>query len=488
MESTNLKNAKHEALVMDPISFQSKAQEVSRFSENSNPNFVSHSTPLEKPSKSSAQKNPKWKPNPVPAVFSPRNRIRERRFVVVKKNSRKEKNDSASVDCKCGAKTISNMKKCVCIAYETLRASQEEFFNNRRESVSEIGESSQNLEDGNEQVEFGDSDETRVSLMKRRREKVLEEARMSIPEFGKVMHLVKAFEKLTCFPLSKVTSKEEEDQIKQPLKWELPGMSQPKCSESETDQFTWSSSFYPSSGLILTATNLGLEQPHASVSSSWDNSVSSLNSNGGRRGRRNSFESSASMGSRRSTKKQIKVTSLKPFKLRTEERGRMKEEEFAKKLHEMTLEKAKKRIPIAQGLPWTTDEPENLVKPHVKDITIPVDLKLHSDIRAVERAEFDYQVTEKINLVEQYKTERERQQKLAEEEEIRRLRKELVPKAQPMPYFDRPFIPKRSNKHPTVPRDPKFNIPQHKKIRCCSTSSWSDTGSYMSDLLYQQDL
>lgn len=32
---------------------------------------------------------------------------------------------------------------------------------------------------------------------------------------------------------------------------------------------------------------------------------------------------------------------------------------------------------------------------------------------------------------------------LAEEEEVRRLRKELVPKAQPMPYFDRPFIPRR---------------------------------------------
>ncbi|CAH8258991.1 unnamed protein product [Arabidopsis lyrata] len=482
MESTN---AKHETLVMEPISFQSKDQEISKFSENSNPNVVSHSTPLAKSSKFSAQKNPKSKP----AVFSPRNRIRERRFVVVKKNSRKEKKDSGSVDCKCGAKTNSNMKKCVCIAYETLRASQEEFFNNRRESESEIGESSQNLEDGDEQVEIGDSDEIRVSSMKRRREKVLEEARMSLPEFGKVMHLVKAFEKLTCFPLSKVTYKEEEeDQIKKPLKWELPGMSHPpKCPETETDQVTWSSSFSPSD-LVLTATNLGLEQPHASVSSSWDNSVSSLNSNGGRRGRRNSLDSSASMGCRRSKKKQIKVTSLKPFKLRTEERGRMKEEEFAKKLHEMTLEKEKMRIPIAQGLPWTTDEPENLVKPHVKDITIPVDLKLHSDIRAVERAEFDYQVAEKINLIEQYKTERERQQKLAEEEEIRRLRKELVPKAQPMPYFDRPFIPKRSNKHPTIPRDPKFNIPQRKKIRCCSTSSWSDTGSYMSDLLYQQDL
>lgn len=36
----------------------------------------------------------------------------------------------------------------------------------------------------------------------------------------------------------------------------------------------------------------------------------------------------------------------------------MKEEEFAKKLQEMTMEEEKMRIPVAQGLPWTTDEPE----------------------------------------------------------------------------------------------------------------------------------
>lgn len=36
----------------------------------------------------------------------------------------------------------------------------------------------------------------------------------------------------------------------------------------------------------------------------------------------------------------------------------MKEEEFAKKLQEMSMEEEKMRIPIAQGLPWTTDEPE----------------------------------------------------------------------------------------------------------------------------------
>lgn len=36
----------------------------------------------------------------------------------------------------------------------------------------------------------------------------------------------------------------------------------------------------------------------------------------------------------------------------------MKEEQFVKKVKEMLMEEEKQRIPIAQGLPWTTDEPE----------------------------------------------------------------------------------------------------------------------------------
>ncbi|CAA7031306.1 unnamed protein product [Microthlaspi erraticum] len=496
MESLILKNGKPGTPVKDRSKSQSKVQETLRPSENANPN-VSQASPAKSPlaksaaspivksanSKKSAQKNQIPNLKPTQAVFSPRNRIRERRFVVVaKKNSKKGKKDPAptesstvsEIDCKCGERKNGNMK-CVCVAYETLRASQEEFFKKRIESEEEMGgvEECCDLGDGNE-VDGDGSGEPEligVSTMKRPRAKVVEESRRSVPESGKVMNLVEAFEKLTCFSVSKASSKKEDEQPAEDMKKQHP----------------WSSSFCPSE-LVLTAKNLGLD-PKASVSSSWDSSRGSVlsgNSNASRRSRRNSLDSSTTMGSRRSKKKQVKVTSLKPFKLRTEQRGRMKEEEFAKKLQEMTMEEDKLRIPVAQGLPWTTDEPECLVKPHVKDITIPVDLTLHSDVRAVERAEFDNQVAEKLSLIEQYKMERERQHKMAEEEEIRRLRKELVPKAQPMPYFDRPFIPRRSSKHPTAPRDPKFHIPQHKKIRCCSSSSsWSETGSCMSDLHYQ---
>ncbi|KAK0595347.1 hypothetical protein LWI29_005810 [Acer saccharum] len=98
------------------------------------------------------------------------------------------------------------------------------------------------------------------------------------------------------------------------------------------------------------------------------------------------------LGGRRWKKKQHKITYQKPFKLRTEQRGRVKEEDFVKKVQEMMHVEEKQRIPIAQGLPWTTDEPKCLSKPLVKENMKPIDLKLHSDVQAVERVEFDHQL------------------------------------------------------------------------------------------------
>ncbi|EPS63554.1 hypothetical protein M569_11229, partial [Genlisea aurea] len=155
-----------------------------------------------------------------------------------------------------------------------------------------------------------------------------------------------------------------------------------------------------------------------------------------------------------------------PCSLYIQHRGRLKEEEHEKKLREMIEEEEKLRIPIAQGLPWTTDEPERLVKPKAKETTRPIELILHTDVRAVERADFDSQVAKKMTIIEAYRMEMERQHKLEEEEEIKRMRKEMIPKAQPMPYFDCPFVPSRSTKQPTIPKEPKLSLNQHKRIKC----------------------
>ncbi|XP_023771423.1 microtubule-destabilizing protein 60 isoform X1 [Lactuca sativa] len=464
---------------------KSKLSHKSKLPENANPNVTS---PDPKASKSPAiksatkvQKSGLKKPNQV-ASPSPRNKIRERKFVVAKKNSKREKsNTPTSVDCKC--KASSNSKKCLCVAYETLRASQEGFFNigsanpclpvgsevEKEEEAEKNMTESHNLNGLEEKLgkcKIVEASGVTVSAkVKRRRDKYMEVARQSIPEDGRgrVMHLVKAFETALTLPKSKTDTEGEEqneelegEDTRKIPKWELPGL-RPKTPVTE----------FSSPDLFLTPESLGLDSRASSSSSgSSHESVSNRNSCGGRRSRRNSSESSATFGGNRGKRRTPKATPLQPFKLKTEQRGRSKQEEFMKKVLEMTIEQEKQRIPVAKGLPWTTDEPECLARPPVKESTRPVDLVLHSDMRAMERAEFDHQVQEKLSFIEQFKLERERQQKLAEEEELKRLRKELVPKAQPMPYFDRPFIPKRSEKQPTMPKDPKFRNPQaqHKKM------------------------
>ncbi|XP_020551864.1 uncharacterized protein LOC105167639 isoform X2 [Sesamum indicum] len=457
-----------------PTSDRLKLSERGKCSENVNPNVSSpglkfcHSPSVVK-SGNSAKKSASRKPNPNQvATPSPKKKIRERKFVVAKKKWRKEEVDSSAAAVACGKCRKANGKsKCLCVAYESLRASQEEFFKNRSEIDHEVDfDKVRECDDGSEKdgtyvnrivqnpgiANEGQKDDNDPSPesngengelgLKRSRDRLLEEARQSVPEpgSGRVMHLVKAFEKLRMMPKlgdSEEKEAEEMEDDKKGMKWALPGLQQaPKASETRVS----SSSLCPSD-FFLTSESLGLDSCR---SFSLDSSQGSTRTSaGGRKSRRSSSESSVTVTRRHGKRKQQKATSQKPFMLRTEQRGRYKEEEFTKKLQQMMEEQEKLRVPIAQGLPWTTDQPECLVKPPVKENTRPVDLVLHSDSRALERAEFDDQVAKKMNLIEQYRMEREREQKLAKEEEIRRLRKELVPKAQPMPYFDRPFIPRR---------------------------------------------
>ncbi|PIN15645.1 hypothetical protein CDL12_11710 [Handroanthus impetiginosus] len=462
-----------------PHSNRSKLKKNPKCPENLDPNVSSPGlkfcdSPSIVKSGNSAKNLSRKKVDPDPVVSpSPKKKIRERKFVIANKKSQNEKVDCSVTPAACEkCKKANGKSKCLCVAYENLRASQEEFFKNPSEvdnedefdKVSEYDDRSENEGIKVKNESNGKKDE--LSL-KRSRDRLLEEAREGAPETGsgRVMHLVKEFEKLQMMPTSGDSEqkevKEGEDD-KKLIKWALPGLQQPpKALETQVS----SSPSICTSDLFLTSEILGLDSPRSSSLDSSQESISTKTSNCGRRSRRRSNESSGTQARRHLKQKQQKATSQKPFMLRTEERGRCKEEEFMKKLQEMIEEEEKLRIPIAQGLPWTTDEPECLVKPPVKENTKPVDLVLHSDTRAEERSEFNHQVAKKMDLIEQYRMERERQQKLAEEEEIKRLRKKQVPKAQPMPYFDRPLIPRRSVKHPTIPKEPKFHLHQCKKIK-----------------------
>ncbi|KAG0450607.1 hypothetical protein HPP92_026652, partial [Vanilla planifolia] len=276
----------------------------------------------------------------------------------------------------------------------------------------------------------------------------MEEAMNSIPEpgSGRVRYLVEAFENLLFISDTEESGKDERKP--RMMDFILPALP-PKAEETNDCP----SPKGLSSVELFPFRECGRNSRHCSLDGlECRLSLVSRISSGSRRSRGHSLDSL-----QKSWNKKLKVTSQKPFKLRTELRGRAKEQKFIKKVTEMLTEEKKKRIPIAQGLPWTTDEPECLVKPPVKECTEPLDIVLHSDVRAVERAEFDYYVAEKLEFVERLRLERERQQQMKEEEEIKRIRRELVPRAQLMPYFDRPFFPKKSTKSLTVPKEPNFH-------------------------------
>lgn len=227
---------------------KSKQLHKPKLPENSNPNLTS---PNPKSSKSSSIKSAVKKLNPVTSPSPRKTKIRDRKFVVAKKNSKCEKakiETLATVNCKCNSNSSS--KKCLCVAYESLRASQDEFSNIEKPISEKLGES-----------------EKVSAIVKRRRDKLLEVARQSIPEngCGRVMHLVKAFENALTLPKPIVDLETEEvneqveDETEKVLKWELPGL-RPRAPVTE----------FSSPELVLTRKSLGLDSRRSCSSGSQD--------------------------------------------------------------------------------------------------------------------------------------------------------------------------------------------------------------------------
>ncbi|XP_042503157.1 protein TPX2-like isoform X2 [Macadamia integrifolia] len=108
----------------------------------------------------------------------------------------------------------------------------------------------------------------------------------------------------------------------------------------------------------------------------------------------------------------------------------------------------------------------------MKEQTKPLDIMLHTQMRAAKRAGFNNLVAAKMYIQERQKHLAERVQKIIEEEEVRSLRKEMIPRAQLMPFFNRPFFPQRSTRPLTVPKEPSFIRILNSK--CCPPSNELD--------------
>ncbi|GAQ84188.1 putative targeting protein for XKLP2 [Klebsormidium nitens] len=218
------------------------------------------------------------------------------------------------------------------------------------------------------------------------------------------------------------------------------------------------------------------------------------------------------------------VTEPEPFPLRTEDRGAQKRADFMQRVAAQEEAERRQREHEAQPLPYTTDYPDIPKKPPTKEPTQPEpfplesvwrhevevaerqrqleeqarrerqahqfkaqpnlskaippfvparsslpltesrDVPLETERRAKERAEFDAVMAEKEKMAQEYRHEMQEHVKAVEEEELKALRKEMVPKARPVPSFDRPFVPQRSTKEPTVPLSPPITRKQHRDM------------------------
>ncbi|XP_038719921.1 protein TPX2-like [Tripterygium wilfordii] len=128
-----------------------------------------------------------------------------------------------------------------------------------------------------------------------------------------------------------------------------------------------------------------------------------------------------------------------------------------------TRNEARDRLDKSKGRPTPTT-----TKAAAKENTKPQEFRLHTGQRALRRAMFNYSVATKIYMTQLQKKQVEKLHKIIEEEEVRMMRKEMVPRAQLMPLFDRPFFPQRSNRPLTVPKEPSFKMLNSKCWSCIS--------------------
>ncbi|KAK6151744.1 hypothetical protein DH2020_014379 [Rehmannia glutinosa] len=232
-------------------------------------------------------------------------------------------------------------------------------------------------------------------------------------------------------------------------------------------------------------------------------------------------------------------TTPNPFHLHTEERGAEKEKRLAEELLQKQLEEERARVPKAHPYPYTTDypvipskpEPKPCTKPEpfqlesllrheeemqremeerrriemeeaemrkfkaqpiLKEDPIPVpekerkpltevqEFNLHVEHRAVDRAEFDKKIKEKEMVYKRYREEAESARMMEEEKALKQLRRTLVPHARPVPSFEHPFLPQKSDKGVTKPKSPKLRVNRRKEKRriVCTTGTASGTTAY----------
>ncbi|KAJ2837382.1 hypothetical protein FBU31_001155 [Coemansia sp. 'formosensis'] len=168
-------------------------------------------------------------------------------------------------------------------------------------------------------------------------------------------------------------------------------------------------------------------------------------------------------------KRQAVELHVSPFHLQTDTRGDAYQRQLRERLEELERRKRERMEFRARPIPPSIDQPF-VPQPSAIPLTAIEEILLRTELRSEERRAYDEDRMERERIREDVLTRKRLEEERREEEEIKRLRKILVHKAQPVRHYKQLVI-KPSDRPLTVPKTPQWNVRSRQRQRSLTPTS-----------------
>ncbi|KAJ2316717.1 Protein tpx2 [Coemansia sp. RSA 2704] len=145
-----------------------------------------------------------------------------------------------------------------------------------------------------------------------------------------------------------------------------------------------------------------------------------------------------------------------PFSLATDSRGEAYQQKLRARLEELEQRQRERQQFKARPIPASIDHPF-VPQASTLPLTEIEEILLRTELRSEERHAYDEDRAERERIREEVLARKRQEEERREEEEIKRLRKLLVHKAQPVRHY-KPTVINPSDRPLTVPKTPKWNV------------------------------
>ncbi|KAF9578753.1 hypothetical protein BGW38_005296, partial [Lunasporangiospora selenospora] len=170
--------------------------------------------------------------------------------------------------------------------------------------------------------------------------------------------------------------------------------------------------------------------------------------------------SESSAAAQNEPKSKVPLTVPEPFKLETELRGGRHQERFHSKLDRWRRLERESQF---KATPLPTYPPQFVPKKSDRVLTKPDTVVLHTDKRAEDRLAYEQRRRINEQLSEEIRAQKAREDELREHQEVREMRKRMIPHPEPIRHYS-PIEIHRSTRALTVPKSPKLGDKRRRQV------------------------